>query len=103
LHCNSTVENANGNTAKGIEIYYYEEPAKAFGQALLTQMTAQTGRSARGVGNAAFRVTLNSLTPSVLVEMGFMTNPVEYDSLCSRQGIYQMANAVGDGIKNFLL
>jgi N-acetylmuramoyl-L-alanine amidase len=34
--------------------------------------------------------------------MGFLTNPAEYDSLCSRTGVYNMANAIGDGIISYL-
>ncbi|MEG1774574.1 MAG: N-acetylmuramoyl-L-alanine amidase, partial [Oscillospiraceae bacterium] len=98
LHCNSIVDNANGLTPNGTEIYYFEAPGKALGDALLPQILSATGRAGRGVKWNAFRVTLNTLAPSVLIEMGFMTNPIDYDSLCSRQGVYQMANAVGDGI-----
>jgi N-acetylmuramoyl-L-alanine amidase len=41
---------------------------------------------------------MNSFAPSVLVEMGFLTNAVEYDDLTSREGIFKTANAVGDSI-----
>lgn len=102
LHSNSIAANSNGLLPNGIEIYYYELSGHPLGAALLTKMTAYTGRASRGVKPAAFRVTLNSLAPSVLVEMGFMTNPIEYDNLCSRQGVYSMANAVGDGLVAFL-
>ncbi len=102
LHCNSIVENANGLTPNGIEIYYYEAIGKPLGSALIGPMTSYTGRNSRGVKYYEFRVTLNSYAPSVLVEMGFMTNPVEYDDMCSKTGIFRMANAVGDGVISFL-
>ena len=102
LHCNATAANANGNNAKGIEIYYYEGIGKQLGESLLSSMLTRTGRSNRGVKYSAFRVTLNSLAPSVLVEMGFMSNPTDYDNLCNSHAIYQTAQAVGDGIVNLL-
>ena len=102
LHCNATAANANGVNATGIELYYYEGIGKKLGESLLSSMVAHTGRPNRGVRYYAFRVTLNSLAPSVLMEMGYMTNPSDYDSLCSKEGIYQTALAVGDGIVNLL-
>ncbi len=102
LHCNATVANANGGNASGIELYYYEGIGKKLGDSLLSSMVARTGRPNRGTRYYAFRVTLNSLAPSVLMEMGYMSNPSDYDSLCSKEGIYQTALAVGDGVVNLL-
>lgn len=102
LHSNATVANANGVNATGTEVFYYEGIGKKLGESLLTEMVAHTGRQNRGVKYYAFRVTLNSLAPSVLMEMGYMTNPTDYDSLCSKEGIYQTALAIGDGVVNLL-
>ena len=102
LHCNATAANANGGNATGIELYYYEGIGKKLGDNLIATMAAHTGRPNRGTRYYAFRVTLNSLAPSVLMEMGYMTNPSDYDSLCTKEGIYQTALAVGDGIVNLL-
>lgn len=102
LHCNATTANANGVNATGTELYYYEGIGKKLGESLMSTMVAHTGRANRGVRYYAFRVTLNSLAPSVLMEMGYMTNPSDYDSLCSKEGIYQTALAIGDGIVNLL-
>lgn len=102
LHCNATAANADGNKAKGIETYYYENIGQPLAEKLMASMTANTGRNKRVVKFYEFRVTLNSLAPSVLMEMGFMTNPVDYDDLCSKEGIYKTAVAVGEGVLNLL-
>lgn len=102
IHCNATAANANGNNATGIELFYYEGIGKKLGENLMSTMVAHTGRQDRGVRYYAFRVTLNSLAPSVLMEMGYMSNPSDYDSLCSKENIYQTALAVGDGVVNLL-
>jgi N-acetylmuramoyl-L-alanine amidase len=68
----------------------------------MSNLSAYTGRTNRGVKADYYRVTLNSYAPSVLIEMGFVTNPEEYDSLCSRNGIFQTANAIGDSIVSYL-
>ncbi len=102
LHCNATAANANGTNAKGVEVYYYESIAKPLAESLLSSITEQTGRDSRFVKPYGFRVALNSLAPSVLVEMGYMTNPIDYDDLCSKDGIYNMSVAIGNALVNLL-
>lgn len=102
LHGNATALGANGLKAKGVEVYYYNGIANPFASTLASYLSAGTGRVNRGAKFSYFRVTLNSYAPSVLVEMGFLTNPTEYDSMCSRTGIFNTANAIGDGVVAFL-
>lgn len=102
LHCNATAANANGNNAAGVEVYYYENSGKTLGEHLIPYITSYTGRNNRNVRFYEFRVALNSLAPSVLVEMGYMTNPSDYDSLCSKDDIYKTALAIGDGVLSLL-
>ncbi len=101
LHCNSVGYAQNANTAKGAEVYYYEDIAAPLASTLSATLSDYTNRTDRGAKRSNYRVTLNTFAPSVLVEMGFLTNPVEYDSMASKQGIYQTANAIGDGVLAF--
>ena len=101
LHCNSVGYAQNANTAKGTEVYYYEEIAGPLASTLSAHLAGYTQRTNRGAKRSNYRVTLNTFAPSVLVEMGFLTNPAEYDSMASKQGIYQTANAIGDGVLEF--
>lgn len=98
LHCNSIGYEQNSNNVSGAEVFYYEEIAKNFASNLSSNVAGYTGRKNRGALFSNYRVTMNSYAPSVLVEMGFLTNATEYDDLTSREGIYQTANAVGDSI-----
>lgn len=102
LHGNATALGANGLKAKGVEVYYYNAIAKPFASTLSSYISSETGRTNRGAKFSYFRVTLNSYAPSVLVEMGFLTNPYEYDNMCSRTGMFNTANAIGDGVVAFL-
>ena len=79
LHCNgSSVSSANG-----ISVYtrsggaYAGESAEA-AQALLECMLARTGANNAGAHRSGSYISLNwSSTPSVLIEMGYMSNPAE--------------------------
>lgn len=100
LHCNSVA--GDGLKPNGVEIFHYYTRSKPFAETLLNNIVAETGRLSRGVKSNYFRVTMNSLTPAVLIEMGFASNPREYDQLCSKEGIFQMANAIGNSVIQML-
>lgn len=102
LHCNSSGYAVDANKPNGTEVYYYEEISKTLATALASNVSSQTGRNNRGARYSNFKVTLNSYAPSVLVELGFLTNPSEYDNLCNKRNIYRTANAVADSIQQAL-
>lgn len=55
-----------------------------------------------GVKNALFYVLLGTEMPSVLIETGFLTNPVERRRLSSRSYQRALARSMADGIEKFL-
>lgn len=59
-----------------------------------TQFRERVGRTDRGVRQARYYVTAYANMPSVLVELGFLTNPLEEDFLRSEQGQDFMASAL---------
>jgi len=58
-------------------------------------------RGDRGVRQAAFWVLLKSACPSVLVEMGFISNPEEERFLASQNGQKQIAKVMCDAFGSF--
>ena len=56
----------------------------------------------RSVKQAAFIVLRSAEVPSVLVEMGFLTNPEEARLLADDRFVTQMAAALGEGIVDYL-
>lgn len=98
LHANSIGFVQRSNEAKGVEVYYYENMSGTLAKQIAEKVASYTGRTARGAKHANYRVTLNTFAPSVLVEMGFLTNPYDYDNMLSRRGIFNTVNAIGDSI-----
>ncbi|MEF9983469.1 MAG: N-acetylmuramoyl-L-alanine amidase [Oscillospiraceae bacterium] len=89
-------------SAKGTEVYYFEKESNRFAQNVQSALVANTGRNNRGHKSTPFRVVLNTYCPSILTEIAFLSNPVEYDSVCSRTNIYNVANSMADGILSTL-
>ena len=102
LHCNSIDANANGLKPSGTEIYYYENNSKLLADSILEKISAYNERDARSVIYGNFYVTRNSMCPSMLIEMGFISNPIEYDQLCTPDSMYQTANAIADALIEYL-
>ena len=102
LHSNSAGYGSNALAAHGVEVYYYETTSAPLANALVSNISAQTGRTSRGAKYSNYKVTLNTYAPSVLVEMGFLLNPGEYDSLCTKTGVYNTVTAISNGILSVL-
>ena len=102
LHCNSVGGSANDLKSEGSEVYYYENVSRDFAKDVLTALTENTGRNLRGTYYSNYFVNRNTTCPGFLLEMGFVSNPKEYDQLRSEDSLFATANAVADGILNFL-
>jgi N-acetylmuramoyl-L-alanine amidase len=93
LHSNSL---DSVSSVQGIETYYYTPQSKALAVALHDQLVNSTGAPDRRVRKARFVLLRETDIPSVLVEMGFMSNPTELRRL--QDPDYQ--GRIVDGLRN---
>jgi N-acetylmuramoyl-L-alanine amidase len=101
LHCN-----ASGKNSRGMEVYVHNSNSKAsiaLGVAILNESTKKLGFEKRGVKFANFQVLQETISyyPSVLVEIGFITNPDEADYFLEAKNIKALALAVLMGILSY--
>lgn len=73
----------------------------SFAKAVQDQMRERVGRVDRGVRQAPFWVISFTTMPSVLIEMGFLTNPDEEDFLMSEKGQDYVASAIYRAFKEY--
>ncbi|AWX43611.1 N-acetylmuramoyl-L-alanine amidase [Flagellimonas maritima] len=106
LHCN----HAKNSNAKGIEVYMHNSNSRfvkesiILGVSILNESTGNLGFKKRGLKTANFQVLRETIKfcPSILVEMGFMTNRNEVDYFLKPKNIKAMALSVLMGIMNYL-
>jgi len=72
----------------------YQKQSTNLALKIQTQFTEKVQRKNRGVKQAGFWVLFNTTMPSILIETGFITNPVEEKFLNSSQGKDFMASAI---------
>lgn len=96
IHTNS----ADASGARGTETYYYDgsSAGQKLAQAIQTELINSTGFVDRGIKTANFYVLKNTAAPSVLVELGFISNPTEEALLASDSFQNKLAQSIANGI-----
>ena len=79
----------------------YIDRSLSFASSVQEQFTRQYNRKDRGVRQAAFWVLHKSACPSVLIELGFITNKAEEQFLHSAKGQQTMADAIYDAFVEY--
>ncbi|WP_180339334.1 N-acetylmuramoyl-L-alanine amidase [Peptoniphilus catoniae] len=107
IHINAS-DNRN---AKGIEVLYAHEKdvsiktveQKHLANALLKELINETGSNSRGIKNRPDLVVLNKTKAvSALVELGFMTNPQDYENLLDDEYLDKLADGIYKGLIRYL-
>ncbi len=83
---------------RGAEVYYNSRCSAEIARNILNQLSAIRGTSSRGIRTANFRVLKKAEYPAVLVECGYLSNPVEGRRCASGAYREQLAQAIVRGI-----
>lgn len=96
IHANS----AEASEARGTETYYYagNSEGQQLAQSIQTELIDATGFIDRGVRTANYYVIKNTAAPSVLIEVGFISNPTEEALLANGDFQDKLAGAIAKGI-----
>ena len=80
LHCNSYEDDSSIN---GLEMYYHRnsETSKQYAEAMTQHMKNTNIIPVRDASRQNMQVLRNSSMPAVMIEMGFLSNPEECESL----------------------
>ncbi len=105
LHCNSALN----TEARGVEVYYFTPFSQPLAQAISGQLSAfyendiyADGTSCnRGDKYSYYWVTLQQDFPSVLVEMGFISNEEECMVMADSTNQDGMATAIANGVYSY--
>ena len=103
LHCNS----ATNENAKGVEVYYFTPYSQPLASAINNELAAFYTNSiygtdySRGDKYSYYWVTLQQDFPSVLVEMGFISNEEECMVMANDANQEKMAAAIANGVYSY--
>lgn len=77
------------------------EKSIALAEAVQKGMVKHTGLHNRGVSSGGFIVLHKTAMPSILVEVGFISNPTEEKYIASRSGQKEIAKGIFDGFASY--
>ncbi|MGW8122939.1 N-acetylmuramoyl-L-alanine amidase family protein [Roseivirga echinicomitans] len=90
------------NIAFSIMQEAYQENSILLAQNIEDQFSKRAGRKSRGVKQSSLWVLWNTSMPSVLIELGYLTNPKEERELGSAEVQDYLASAIFRGIRDYI-
>jgi N-acetylmuramoyl-L-alanine amidase CwlD len=99
IHCNSSTN----SSAYGVETYYKTAQSSRLAKTIQKNLVKLSEVFDRGVKTANFFVIKRTTVPSVLIETGFVSNPVEEMLLASVGYQQKIANAIYNGINEYFI
>ena len=103
IHANSTLQ----EVSYGLEVHYYKDDSLDLAKTIHSNFASAKNLKKwetidRGVIKSRFYVINHTEVPSVLIEMGFISNRVERDKLATKERKEQIAESIAKGILEYL-
>ena len=98
LHFNALPDAGDALNTKGIGTFWYHPQAYDFSVFMHDYLTTKLGRESYGVFWNNLALTRPSVAPSVLLELGFMINPEEFEWISDPKAQTKLGETLADGI-----
>jgi N-acetylmuramoyl-L-alanine amidase len=98
VHYNSLPDNGDAEKTQGIGTFWYNTQAHSLAVFLHNYLVKKLERPSYGVFWDNLALTRPATTPSVLLELGFMSSPVEFEWVTNPKEQPKLARAIADGI-----
>lgn len=103
LHYNALPDGGDAEKTKGISTYWYHPQAHDLAVYLHNYLTEKLNRPSYGVYWNNLALTRPQVAPTVLLELGFIINPEEFEWIVNPQAQKKLAATIADAIENWLL
>ncbi|MBP0000422.1 MAG: N-acetylmuramoyl-L-alanine amidase [Cyanobacteria bacterium SID2] len=99
LHYNALPDNGDAENTAGIGTFWYHPQSHDLAVFLYRHLVSDLSRPEYGVFWANFALTRPSVAPSVLLELGFLINPDEFEWIVDSQAQQALALSLAEGIE----
>ena len=103
LHYNALPDDGDAENTKGVGAFWYNTQAHSLGMFLHNYLVQELKRPSYGVFWNNLALTRPHTTPAILLELGFMINPVEFEWISNPQEQQKVAVALADGITQWFM
>ncbi|MDZ7959678.1 MAG: N-acetylmuramoyl-L-alanine amidase [Aulosira sp. DedQUE10] len=98
IHHNSLPDDGDAEKIKGFAAFWYNTQSHSLALFLHNYVVKNLGKPSYGVFWDNLALTRPTVAPSVLLELGFMSNPKEFEQVVNPQEQQKMAKALANGI-----
>jgi N-acetylmuramoyl-L-alanine amidase len=98
VHYNSLPDNGDAENTKGVGTFWYHPQAHNLAVFMQKYLVKELDRPSYGVFWDNLALTRPHAAPSVLLELGFMSNPEEFEWVVNSEEQKKLANAIAQGI-----
>ncbi len=102
LHYNALPDGGDAWNTKGVGAFWYHPQSQGLAVFLHDYLVKKLGRPSYGVYWNNLALTRPAIAPSILLELGFMINPNEFEWIANPEAQQQLANALADSITLWL-
>jgi N-acetylmuramoyl-L-alanine amidase len=102
LHYNALPDQGDALNTQGISAFWYHPQAHSLAVFLHNYLVEKLNRRSDGVYWNNLALTRPTIAPSVLLELGFMINPTEFEWIVNPNEQKRLAVAIADGIAAWL-
>lgn len=102
LHYNALPDDGDAIKTKGVGMFWYHAQAHSLAMALHNHLVKTLNRPSYGVFWNNLALTRPTVAPAVLLELGFMINPDEYEWIVNAREQQRLAIAIADGVTQWL-
>jgi N-acetylmuramoyl-L-alanine amidase len=103
IHYNALPDSGDAANTAGIGTFWYHPQAHSLAVFLHNYLVETRDRPSYGVFWNNLALTRPSIAPSVLLELGFMINPEEFEWIVDPEEQEQLAEAIADGVTEWVL
>ncbi|BAY13577.1 N-acetylmuramoyl-L-alanine amidase [Calothrix sp. NIES-2098] len=101
IHHNSLPDDGDAEKIKGFAAFWYNTQAHSLALFLHNYVVKNLGQPSYGVFWDNLALTRPAAAPSVLLELGFMSNPNEFEQVVNPEHQKKMAKVLADGISEW--
>ncbi|MEH2305632.1 N-acetylmuramoyl-L-alanine amidase [Nostoc sp.] len=98
IHHNSLPDDGDAEKTKGFAAFWYQPQAHSLAIFLQTYVVKKLGKPSYGVFWDNLALTRPAAAPSVLLELGFMSNPDEFEQVVNPKEQKKIADVIAQGI-----
>lgn len=98
LHYNALPDNGDALNTQGIGAFWYHAQSHSLAAFLHDYLVQKLGRPSYGVFWNNLALTRPTIAPAVLMELGFMINPTEFEWITDPQEQQQLATVLAEGV-----